>query len=341
MNSADEPLRAWVRGLTSATSITAERTIQALWGGYGRLVRFELAGGSHASLVVKIVRPPAVPHARDEAVGHARKLRSYEVEEAFYSRFSASCPAECRVPRAVGARHHEGARWLALEDLGAVGARGAQAELVLGWLAWFHARFLGAAPSGLWARGSYWHLGTRRAELLRTRDPRIVRAAPDWDRRLASVRHGTWIHGDAKLDNFCLAPDGRIAAVDFQYVGPGPGVVDVAYFLSSALSDSACATEAPRLLDAYFGRLRGALTQLGRPELANPVEAEWRELYPVAWADLFRFYSGWAPSLAESETYARAFAERLLADDTADVTAKNTPEDTAVPDPDDGSRFSH
>gem|GEM_PF-6732341 len=59
------------------------------------------------------------------------------------------------------------------------------------------------------------------------------------DRLLGQARFQTLVHGDAKHDNFCLAARANgAAAVDFQYVGRGPGIKDVAYFLASCLTPS-------------------------------------------------------------------------------------------------------
>ncbi len=77
-----------------------------------------------------------------------------------------------------------------------------------------------------------------------------------------------------------------MAAVDFQYVGGGSGVKDVAYLLHGAVS----AGEERAFLDAYFAKLRAALpTGVD----ADALEAEWRGLYPIAARDFERFLAGW------------------------------------------------
>ena len=78
------------------------------------------------------------------------------------------------------------------------------------------------------------------------------------DARLSRCRYQTLVHGDAKIANFCLPPEGgSVAAVDFQYVGGGCGMKDVAYFLSSCLEPYELSQKAPPLLDHYFDALRG------------------------------------------------------------------------------------
>ena len=121
-------------------------------------------------------------------------------------------------------------------------ARVSETELraCLRWLAAFHATFLGVPPESLWKVGSYWHLATRPDELEALTDTALRRAAPVLDARLNRARYRTLIHGDAKLQNFCFSTDGSaVAAVDFQYVGGGVGVKDVAYFVTSVFAAGA------------------------------------------------------------------------------------------------------
>ena len=235
--------------------------LRSLWDGYGELSRAHRPGGG--TVIVKTVRPP--PGA------HPRKVRSYEVEATFYENYAPRCDARCRVAKLVERRPST----LVLEDLDAeFPRRGGDLEPCLAWLAAFHARFLGVAPDGLWKTGTYWHLETRREELERMRDASLRACAPELDRALRGARFQTLVHGDAKPENFCWSRDGaRVAAVDFQYVGGGPGIRDVAYLLHG---------EDERLVDAYFAHLGNA-----------EVEREWRALYPIARDDFRRFLDGW------------------------------------------------
>jgi hypothetical protein len=238
--------------------------IQALWDGYGELVRAHLEDGE--TVIVKSVEPPRG--------AHPRKTRSYEVEAAFYRDYAPRCDESCRVARLIASRPHT----LVLEDLDAAGfpRRHGDLEPCLAWLAAFHSRFLGVRPEGLWTIGTYWHLETRRDELAAIRDESLRARAPELDRLLRAARHQTIVHGDAKPENFCWSRDGaRVAAVDFQYVGGGCGIRDVAYLLYGEPDEA-------RRLDAYFAHL-------GNDE----VEREWRALYPVAREDFRRFLAGW------------------------------------------------
>lgn len=296
-----EELQRTVGELLGASSVELVEHLQALWSGYGQLWRiaFVRAGQTERrTAILKWVDPPA----SGAGLSHRRKLRSYAVEWAWYERFAGLCDEGCRVPRCLGQRSTAGRRLLALEDLAAAGfpehrARlgGGEIDACLAWLACFHATFFGCAPEGLWETGTYWHLATRPDELRALRPEDLKRAAPLLDARLRAARFRTLVHGDAKVENFCFGPAG-VAAVDFQYVGGGVGVQDVAYFLGSCLTPRVWSRRAPECLDLYFRHLRAALSR-ARPDVeASAVEAEWRALYPVAWADFYRFLLGWDPS---------------------------------------------
>lgn len=259
-----------------ARSVRMGDRIQSLWSGYGEVRRIHVEGGPAPTVVVKHVRPPAN--------AHPRKTRSYEVEAAFYRDFAPRCGPVCRVARCHGAWVEDDETVFVLEDLGPSG--GADVKACLRWLAAFHGTYLGVAPEGLWEVGTYWHLETRPDELRRMKDPQLRQDAPGLDRQLREARFQTLVHGDAKSANFCQAPGGEVAAVDFQYVGGGPGIRDVAYLLEG-FRWRPFGKEA--LIDLYFRALRPHLPAA----TAHAVEQEWRALYPVAVRDFARFLDGW------------------------------------------------
>ncbi|HXK17691.1 MAG TPA: phosphotransferase [Polyangiaceae bacterium] len=309
-----------IQRATGAKSVTLGERVQALWGGYGELWRAEL-GESDAptGVVVKHVQPPPDDGSRS----HRRKLRSYEVEQAFYGLYAARCaePPSCRVPRLLHASKPDGCALLVLEDLDAAGfslrqthASAAQVRATLRWLARFHARFLGATPDGLWKVGTYWQLATRPEELTTMKLAALRKAAPQIDAALNSARFKTFVHGDAKLENVCFsAAANDVALVDFQYVGGGVGVKDVAYFLSSCLLPGECAAAVPGYLADYFGELRSALAAGGSAADAEQLEREWRALFPLAWVDFYRFLLGWAPGQYDRDPYSEELARGVLA----------------------------
>ena len=290
----DEVLRFIVEN-TGATKAERGEHIQSLWGGYGELFRVHLTHDHLHSVVVKWAKPPARTEETD-AVSHARKCRSYNVETAFYRAFPNEGDVPYRFPkrlasRAVGGKESD---WLlVLEDLDAAGfskrvrdPRDHELEACLAWLAAFHARFLGVPPTSLWRIGTYWHLGTRAEELAAIRDLTLRKMAPEFDRQLNGAHFKTFVHGDAKPANFCFTHDGkRVAAVDFQYVGGGAGIKDVAYLLYGS-----SAAVVRRSLDVYFEHLRN---RLAKDIDHAAVEREWRGLYGVAADDFHRFLAGW------------------------------------------------
>jgi hypothetical protein len=310
-----------IRRATGADAVTLGERLQALWGGYGELWRAELrTGATLTPVVVKSVRPPRADASRS----HRRKLRSYDVEQAFYRRYAARCAAApgCRVPRAVELRAEDGGWLFVLEDLDASGfgerrghAGAADVTATLRWLAAFHARFLGTAPDGLWKVGTYWQLGTRPDELLAMRHDALRKAAPQVDSALNAARFKTLVHGDAKLENVCFERAGSaVALVDFQYVGGGVGVKDVASFLSSCLAPRECQALIPGYLDEYFRELGSAVRAdaAGASVDMAALEHEWRELFPVAWVDFYRFLLGWAPGQYDRDPYSERLTREVL-----------------------------
>ena len=229
------------------------------------------------SIIIKHVRPPeSVRHPRgwNSERSHLRKLKSYQVESAWYREWSHLCGTGCRVPDCYALNTEGPDSFIALEDLDASGfstrlpsVAPSELEVCIRWLACFHATFMGAVPTKLWKVGTYWHLDTRPDELERVQDERLRSAARGIDRLLNNARFQTIVHGDAKLANFCFSEDrSSVAAVDFQYVGGGCGMKDLTYLLGGCLSDEECEELEEPLLDFYFGALKDALRER-RPDL--------------------------------------------------------------------------
>ncbi len=319
----DAELIAFVLSSTGAEAISGTEVVQSLWGGYGQIVRCHLTGSDTSSVILKHVRWPAEQShkygwASDRS--HQRKLKSYQVETAWYQRNASRCRDGCRVPACFAVEHRPEGVLLLLEDLDSAGFDGrrhrvgdAEVDACLTWLANFHATFMKEQPDALWPTGTYWHLATRPDELEALEDLRLKAAAAELDRRLADSPFQTFVHGDAKLANFCFRADGATAAaVDFQYVGGGCGMKDVAYFISSCFDEDECERQEADLLDRYFERLHGALLSRDNDINSRELEANWRELYPVAWTDFFRFLQGWSPGHWKAHGYSKRLASEVL-----------------------------
>ncbi|MEP4148067.1 MAG: phosphotransferase [Halioglobus sp.] len=314
-----------VLSATGAQSIRTATVIQSLWSGYGEIVRLELEGSSYPSVILKHIKlPDSGSHPRGWNTGrsHQRKIRSYQIEAHWYQDFASQCDSHCPVPGCLAVSAVENETVLVLSDLDASGfyLRKEAVEMediraCLDWLASFHATFLNSSADGLWECGSYWHLDTRPDELAALEDTDLRAAAPLIDQQLRDCRYQTLIHGDAKLANFCFTdetPKPGVAAVDFQYVGRGCGMKDVAYFVGSCLHEEDCETLESTLLDYYFSRLVQRVTDKHPDVDAAALEEEWRGLFDVAWADFHRFLKGWSPGHWKINGYSEKLTRRVI-----------------------------
>lgn len=326
MKTLPGPVTDVILAATGAQDLRVESVVQDLWSGYGRILRLALTGSEQATVIVKQVHPPTAtnhPRGWNTSRSHERKLRSYQVEIAWYRDWSHRCGERCRIPRLIGSRELDGQQLLILEDLDAAGfplrknsLTQARLESCLAWLAEFHATFLQQTPQNLWETGTYWHLATRPDELAALRDPALKSAALAIDQKLAHACYQTLVHGDAKLSNFCFGPEeSAVAALDFQYVGGGCGMRDLAYFLGSCLPEEECAERESDLLDCYFRHLTQALQRHQRdfsPKEREALLTEWRELYPFAWADFHRFLKGWSPGHWKLNSHSERMTRRAI-----------------------------
>lgn len=306
---------------TGASALVEKEIIQALWSGYGKIMRIGLHDAAVNSVVVKHVQLPTSqnhPRGWHTDIGHQRKVKSYQVETAWYQTYSKHSKA--RLPQCFAIETHNEEVLMVLEDLDAAGyslrkrsVKWAEIAACLEWLAKFHASYLGQNPDGLWEVGTYWHLATRPDELEILTDYPLKNAASLIDDKLNNCQYKTFVHGDAKLANFCFAPDGRVAGVDFQYVGGGCGMKDVAYFVGSCLSESECERLENQILDTYFEYFQREFT-----ERNDVLETEWRYLYRVAWADFHRFLKGWSPGHWKINSYSERVTKEVVGRLTAD-----------------------
>ena len=311
----NEYFRSIILQSTGASSLFEKEMIQELWSGYGKIIRVGLKNASVESVVVKHVQLPIYknhPRGWNTDIGHQRKVKSYKVESTWYDTYSKDCAA--RLPQCLAIETLDDEVLMVLEDLDESGyplrksaVTWEEISSCLAWLAEFHASYLGKIPDGLWEVGTYWHLETRPQELTVLEDQRLKEAAPIIDEMLNTCEYKTFVHGDAKLANFCFANDGQIGGVDYQYTGGGCGMKDVAYFIGSCLNESECERLEVQILDTYFMYLQSAMK-----ERNEALEMEWRSLYRVAWADFHRFLKGWSPSHWKINSYSERVTSEVI-----------------------------
>ena len=315
--------KALILKATGAKTLFEIETIQSLWSGYGEIVRYGLEQSEFKSVVIKHVRLPDQrlhPRGWNTDRSHQRKIKSYHVEMAWYQQWSSLCTDACRVPRCLAVESQKDEMFMLLEDLDSVGfpvrhsdISSIEIKACLSWLANFHAIFMHQKPVDLWEVGTYWHLDTRPDELLALQDKPLKKAAIAIDQKLRLSPFQTFVHGDAKLANFCFSKEGKsVAAVDFQYVGGGCGMKDVAYFIGSCLDEDQCQQHETALLDYYFDELKNALTVHHKTIDLNAVEQDWRLLYPYAWTDFHRFIKGWSPGHWKINGYSERIAHEVI-----------------------------
>ena len=297
--------------------------VQTLWSDYGEILRFHLDGCEHDSVIVKTIREPdkkAHPRGWNTEAGNQRKLHSYQVEHHWYKEWVHQCDSNSKVAEFYGGYDDGNLRLVVMEDLDASGyacrSEGfneAGLKACVRWLAEFHACFLGKEPQGLWPIGTYWHLATRQDELHKMQSGALRDHAEEIDRRLNTARYQTIVHGDAKLANFCFSDSYKqVAAVDFQYIGGGVGVKDLAYFLGSCLSNDELFNLELMCLDEYFMCLTQAIKRRNISVDIDALKRDWSTLYSFSVADFARFLEGWQPGHRKLNAYTQYHVDKAL-----------------------------
>lgn len=310
-----------ILAITSVEEIVETESVQRLWSGYGEIVRIYLKGGIYPSIIVKDIqlpKPQHHPRGWNTDHSHNRKLKSYQVESCWYQNFAKQTTRECRVPEVFKVLNTSTQIVLIMEDLNASGyverlspdaVSLHQAKACLTWLACFHANFMNRPGEGLWPIGTYWHLDTRPDEYEQMGNLPLKNAAKSIDKELREARYQTIVHGDAKLANFCFSNENEVAAVDFQYVGRGCGMKDVAYFISSCFHEEEIELYEKPLLDHYFHQLE---ISVDKSIDIQGLKVEWMNLYPYAWADFYRFLDGWSPGHWKMHGYSEKLTQQVM-----------------------------
>ena len=318
-----EEIDRFVLELTQAEGLKNLGVVQSLWSGYGSIDRIGLDGAEVSSVIVKRVQPGDGGHPRgwNTDLSHQRKLKSYQVESQWYRvQSNRDGPTLARIPKCLGVTTERDETLLVLEDLDAAGFAGRRSSVnqtewqaCVSWLATFHAEHLGAKSEGLWESGTYWHLETRPDELDELDDLPLKNAASAIDAKLKASAFQTLVHGDAKLANFCFSADGsEVAAVDFQYVGGGCGMKDLAYFAGSCFRDDESERRESEVLNFYFKELGECLNRTENDVCPDELETDWRPLYRVAWADFHRFMKGWSPGHWKLSDYSERVTREVI-----------------------------
>ncbi|KAF8469932.1 kinase-like domain-containing protein [Kalaharituber pfeilii] len=206
------------------------------------------------------------------------------------------------------------------------------ATAVLKWLAGMHATFWGenvasvppptcaaGTEHGVWQHGGYWYLATRGAEMQDLissgEHPSLGRWGSWVDKKLwpaaGTTGDPTWatswigrtiVHGDTKGANILFShapgkpgPAGELvtaAIYDFQYVGHGLGVIDLAYFLGTTISARLMAQHEEELKQFYFEAVNDILRRIGKQDNGWTREV-FEEQLKWALVDWARFMGGW------------------------------------------------
>ena len=272
---------AWVGeqlGIDDATSLSSTRVGSGQVAHCHRL-RLTRSGEPPIDVIAK------VPSSNDLSRATAAALHLYEREVAFYSELAAHI--DTRTPRCYFAQRDENDNFLLLlEDLSPAadvdqftGVTRDMARHGLEALAGLHgpthARSdLRCAP---WLAGVGQSLAPLYAAVLPSLFDQFLER---YARRLDGATretvealkarldlYGDYVtphpcvtHGDFRAENLLIdAVGGTIpmAVVDWQTIGVGSPLLDVAYFLTTSLSAEDCATHEDELLDEYLERLAG------------------------------------------------------------------------------------
>lgn len=290
-------------------SINHVKVLGNLWSNCGQIVGCEL--DSKVCVVKAINVPSHINHPRITQSDFAlnRKRQSYLVEYNWYRDYSQHLPHQAEAIICIDTIKKQQQFALVFADFKNTGFRQAKSHdedinAIIKWLANFHAFNLNKQPGNLWHTGSYWHLDTRPDEWQKISDDKLKAHASAFDKKLKQSQYQTLIHGDAKLANFAFnKTTKKVRGYDFQYVGKGVGIIDLMYFLGSCLDEQQLCDKADVFLNNYFTHLESALNEFNHDINRDALISDWQALWPIAWADFYRFLAGWNPTHKKINAY--------------------------------------
>lgn len=227
----------------------------------------------------------------------------------------------------------------------------AQVNAAIDWLAGFHAASLSAAfkldeyvlppleeaaqsrgERKLWRNGGYTYLATRRTEyaslaeegselgdaFCRPSDTGLSIAEMVAAFLTPQGRHmESLIHGDVKSENmFSTTTGDRVAFYDFQYVGVGLGVCDLAKLFTCSVPLSVLGLKGPIPHTLGLGDGEVALLERYHDSLLQRTDYPWDELlrhWETALVDWCRFQASWG--FWGNEEWLKARVRHILSDD--------------------------
>ena len=68
------------------------------------------------------------------------------------------------------------------------------------------------------------------------------------------------------------------------------------------------------LLHTYFQELKYALDLNKKDVDFDALEKNWRDLFPYAWSDFYRFLMGWSPGHCKKNSYSSRVLEKVIKD---------------------------
>jgi Ser/Thr protein kinase RdoA (MazF antagonist) len=187
-------------------------------------------------------REPATPGSIPD------RLQMFSREVRFYREIGPA--VGIRVPACFHAEDNNGATLLELEDLSdwRLGADPVEAARLLAGLhqSW-EGKALTAWPWLVQTEASdlvdqlfteTWAAARARPDLtpvVRALGDNLVGQVPALEQRAATAGPTTLLHGDASARNMRTSPSGEIALLDWEDLGTGPGLQDLAWFLISSV----------------------------------------------------------------------------------------------------------